>query len=354
MGLSVGLLVLLTGMCAALHGAAHDDHDAAMWVVQFEQFKRDYRRVYASVEEEARRLQHFIENMAKARELSRRNPQARFGVNNFSDLSAAEFKSYHSGEKHLSKMIAERQPVNDIFDEDELKLRGGSIDWRDYGAVTPVKNQGQCGCCWSFSSTGSIEGQWVIAGGQSLVSLSEQNLVSCDTSDSGCNGGVMTNAWNWLISNQQGQISTEDSYPFVSGDESVPSCAGLQTTGATITSYENLPQSESQMASWMYNNGPISIAVDATSWQTYNGGIITDCISSQIDHAVLAVGYDETAATPYWIIKNSWTATWGEGGYVWVAMGSNQCLIQNAPCTSVVGSSTNWKAKKRPPKVPKL
>src|SRR5262249_41570226 len=156
------------------------------------------------------------------------------------------------------------------------------------------------------SSTGSIEGQWFLAG-NTLTAVSEQEMVSCDTTDDGCNGGWMDNAWGWLVSARKGQIVTETSYPYVSGNGVVPACdLSGKTVGATINGHEDNTKTETAMATWVYSNGPLSIAVDATSWQTYTAGIMTNCISSQVDHGVLIVGFDDNNNPPYWIIKNSW------------------------------------------------
>jgi len=201
--------------------------------------------------------------------------------------------------------------------------------------VTYVKNQGQCGSCWSFSTTGNIEGQWALSG-QGLVSLSEQELVSCDTNDNGCSGGLPDNAFNWLIDTTGGAIATDASYPYVSGDGQVPGCAGSGTTGATISSYTDIPQAEASIASYCAQHGPVSVAVDATSWQTYNGGVLENCVSNQLDHAVLVVGFTTDQSPPYWIVKNSWGPSWGEAGYIYVGYGTNQCLIADAPSSSIV------------------
>ena len=183
--------------------------------------------------------------------------------------------------------------------------------------------------CWAFSSTGGIEGQWFLAG-NTLTSVAEQELVSCDKTDSGCNGGLMDNAFAWLQSAKNGQIVTEASYPYTSGGGVSGQCkySSSMPVGATISGHADLPHDEDQMAAWMMTNGPISIAVDATSFQSYTGGIMSNCISQQLDHGVLAVGVTDS----YWIIKNSWGASWGEAGYIRVAKGTNQCLLKNSPC----------------------
>ena len=304
----------------------------------FKKYKGDFGRAYASPKEEARRFAIFVANMKKAEKLNVANPLARFGVNEFSDMTAAEFKIRHSGEKVYAASIAARQnkAVVQPTKAEEVAAAGKSMDWRTKGAVTAIKNQGQCGSCWSFSSTGSIEGQWFLAGNK-LTSVSEQELVSCDTVDSGCNGGLMDNAWGWLLSAHQGQIVTEASYPYVSGDGIVPACSMSGTVvGATISGHQDITTTETAMAAWVYANGPLSVAVDATSWQTYVSGIMTNCISSQIDHGVLIVGFDDNNNPPYWIVKNSWGRSWGENGYIRVEKGTDQCLITSLPCSSQV------------------
>jgi len=330
MSMKVLALLAVLAICVAA---------SSNYASEFEAFKVKFARKYESHAEEQKRLRIFTENMKKAAQLQSVNPLATFGANEFADMSAAEFKIRHSGEAQFKVMAQRRKqhPVADMFSEEQMKATASSIDWRAKGAVTYVKNQGQCGSCWSFSATGGIEGQWFLAG-HTLVAVSEQELVSCDTTDDGCNGGLMDNAFAWLVSAQGGNIVTESSYPYVSGGGNVPACALPKTVGANIVGHEDLPQSETQMATWMTTSGPISIGVDATSWQTYMGGIMTNCISSQVDHGVLAVGFDNTNSPPYWIVKNSWGASWGESGYIRIQKGTDQCLITSGPCAPKAGS----------------
>ena len=303
----------------------------------FTDFKSAHGRKYATEEEEQKRFRVFSDNMKRAEELNRANPLARFGANVFSDMSAEEFKSYHNAESHFAAHKRSATPIE--YGAAELRAAAGQkIDWRAKGAVTPVKNQGQCGSCWAFSTTGGIEGQWFLAG-NALTALSEQELVSCDHVDSACNGGLMDNAFGWLVSNQKGQIVTEASYPYVSGNGIVPACSAnlaSKPVGATITGHRDIAKSEDQLAAFVYSSGPLSVAVDASTWQTYNGGIMTSCRAGQLNHGVLAVGFDDTASTPYWIIKNSWSSSWGEAGYIRVAKGTNQCNIKGMASTSIV------------------
>ncbi|CUE81860.1 cathepsin I, putative [Bodo saltans] len=185
---------------------------------QFELFKAKYNRKYPA-EQEAHRFSVFQANLVQARKMGDLNPLATFGVNEFTDLTAAEFKRYHNGEKYYKLVNA-----SDISASERLASAAGKkIDWRTKGAVTAVKNQGQCGSCWAFSATGNIEGQWFIKN-KELVSLSEQDLVSCDTTCDGCNGGLMDYAFEWLVAKRSGEIATEASYPYASASGTAPAC----------------------------------------------------------------------------------------------------------------------------------
>eukprot|EP00331_Platyophrya_macrostoma_P022186 CAMPEP_0176445430 /NCGR_PEP_ID=MMETSP0127-20121128/23697_1 /TAXON_ID=938130 /ORGANISM="Platyophrya macrostoma, Strain WH" /LENGTH=300 /DNA_ID=CAMNT_0017831215 /DNA_START=49 /DNA_END=947 /DNA_ORIENTATION=+ len=275
------------------------------YVKMFEDFKAKHGRKYASASEEAMRLRHFVSNMKKAEKLAKLNPLATFGANEFADMSAAEFKVRHSAEKHYKAKAANRKPVANMFTEEQVKAAASSIDWRAKGAVTYVKNQGQCGSCWSFSSTGSIEGQWFLAG-NTLVALSEQELVSCDTTDDDAarrREGPARAALALVLHVRHGAlrapVDARRGGLHLLLREHVRHGLAVGNLGLVVLN-------EDQMATWMSTNGPISIGVDATSWQTYTSGIMTNCISSQVDHGVLAVGFDNTNSPPYWIIKNSW------------------------------------------------
>ena len=299
---------------------------------QFKNFKTSFNKNYSS-DEEKMRSDIFYDNLKVANNLQSKNPYAQFGVNVFSDLSPEEFKIRHNSEKFYAR-IQKRNFVHEQVN--------GSIDWRNFGAVTSVKDQGQCGSCWAFSAIGNIEGQFYlkdrIPNKSVAISLSEQELVSCDTTDNGCNGGLPDNAFRWIQKLNNGSVPSYQSYPYVSGDGTVPLCQDKHNVNTTshVCGNLDLPQDETSMASWLIKIGPISIGVDATSWQTYLDGILTDCISQQVDHAVLLVGFNDFNDPPYWIIKNSWGESWGENGYIRIAKGTNQCLIDTYPSTSLV------------------
>jgi C1A family cysteine protease len=278
----------------------------------------EHGRVYADAAEEQQRLEAFKTNMLKAAKLQEENPLAVFGVNRFADLTKEEIKRRAGG---LLSGAKNHSTVPDIFSADEVAstlASTASVNWVTKGAVTAVKDQGDCGGCWSFATTGNIESQAKLAG-YPLTPLSEQELLSCDDwfPCSGCSGGEMSCAFQFLQSSHKGAIATEKSYPYTSGSSGkVASCKGAGSAGATITGSKDLPTSEAQMATWVATKGPIAIGAHADPWLQYKGGIFSGSCSGDPDHAILIVGYGTDAGQDYWLIKNSWGASWGDGGYI--------------------------------------
>jgi cathepsin L len=205
-----------------------------------------------------------------------------------------------------------------------------SFDWRKQGAVTPIKNQGQCGSCWSFSTTGSMEGCHFLTTG-TLVSLSEQNLVDCSQAEGneGCNGGLMDDAFTYITTNKG--IDTESSYPYTAEDGTcayaVDSCGSILTAQSSGTGYTDVTTGDENALLQAVLGTPVSVAIDASqpSFQSYTSGVYYEpaCSSQQLDHGVLAVGYGTDSGSDYWIVKNSWGTDWGMNGYIYMSRNKN-------------------------------
>lgn len=292
---------------------------------QWELFKAQYGKTY-TVEEEIYRVGVFFENLAKIAACNAHRRRFKCGVNHFADLTADEF-----AQRYLRPLSTRRQhslgapfaPRRDVALPD-------SIDWRNKGAVTGVKDQGQCGSCWAFSATGALEAQHYLKTGN-LTSLSEQNLVDCSQpqGNEGCNGGLMTSAFTYIKEN--GGINTESSYPYTAKDGPCRFSPG--NVGATCTGYREVQQgSEGDLQNAVATTGPVSIGIDAShsSFQFYHSGIYVEpaCSSTQLDHGVLVVGYGTNSDGDYWLVKNSWGTNWGMAGYIYMARNhSNHCGV---------------------------
>jgi len=239
-----------------------------------------------------------------------------FGLTKFADMSQKEFKDtilMKTMQKHVSQRGAKR---------DESQPRS-PIDWVAKGKTTAIKNQLQCGSCWTFSATETIESANLIAGkiNQNML-LAPQEIVDCDGGGSGCSGGWPIQAMQWIIS--QGGQDTEASYPYTGQDGTCASSQGK--IGATIQSVQTIAEDESQIYTALQSS-PLSICADASEWSDYTGGIFpaTQC-SDNIDHAIQLTGYNPSQGG-YWIVRNSWGSDWGQSGFIWLPYGVDACGI---------------------------
>jgi len=270
------------------------------------------------------------------------------GINQFTHLKRDEFASQYMGYKMPMDLYGGALFLgNHTYNGEEL---ADSLDWTKKGAVTPVKNQRQCGSCWAFSTTGAIEGANAITNGK-LVSLAEQQLVDCDHVDQGCNGGSMSNGFNYVKSKG---ICTEASYKYTaSGGSCKASSCSVALQPGTVTGYKGLapvsriiPASEQTMMSAVQQQ-PVSIAIEADKpiFQSYKSGVLKGSCGSSLDHGVLVVGYGtDPSGGDYWKVKNSWGTTYGEAGYVRLARGKGaggECGMLLSPSYPVVKSTSS-------------
>jgi C1A family cysteine protease len=287
---------------------------------QFEQFKQVFNRSYKSQKEEVLRFKIFSQNLIKAQRLTEKsNGATQFGVTQFSDLTTQEFKHLYLMSE-LPKV--EVDPSKDLVD---FPLSGG---W-NHACVGPVLNQGQCGSCWAFSATEEIQSMCCIQKGK-LYEASEQQIVSCDTTCYGCNGGWTYLAYQYVIS--AGGLDSYASYPYTCQTGTCQFNPANVILGISAWSYVGRGD-ENVMKQFVLNNGPLSICVDAASWQFYQGGVITSCGDS-IDHCVQLVDYfPNFQGYEAWYVRNSWGTSWGYNGYLYVQFGKNMCAISDYPTT---------------------
>jgi len=297
------------------------------------EFKSGFGKVYKTAEDDLKHFGIFLKNHLKVVEHNKQFAAGRksysLKINQFGDLTTNEYKHQMNGFKRNYRDSLAKIHASSFLEPAFVQLPD-SVDWRQKGYVTPVKDQKQCGSCWAFSTTGALEGQH-FRKTKKLVSLSEQNLVDCSGSfgNQGCNGGLMDQAFQYIKSNDG--IDTEISYPYEAKDAR---CRFKKATiGADDTGFVDVTSgNETALQIAIATVGPVSVAIDAghSSFQFYSTGVYNepDCSPDQLDHGVLAVGYGTENGQDYWIVKNSWNVSWGQKGYILMARNEeNMCGI---------------------------
>jgi len=294
---------------------------------EFVSFALKFNRNYPTQNEATQRFQNFKNTLMRNVELRRANPLAQFGVNKFADLSVEEFRAKYlmpAGSVGFNGTLPKYYKNKAEIPAVKRSPTGvpNDVDWYSKGVCTPVKDQGQCGSCWAFSATEAIESAVALAG-QGLPVLSPENIVDCDTSDGGCNGGDPRSAMNYVVG--AGGLDTEASYPYTGGGGSCQQA----TVGATISGPQDVSDGdENAFQSFLQSSGPPSVCVDASSWSSYQGGVMSTC-GCQLDHCVQATGITSSFGTPAYAIRNSWNTDWGVNGFIYLAIGDNVCCVAN-------------------------
>ena len=294
--------------------AAYFNESSHHWNL-FQNFIKKHDKRYESLNELTERFEIFLENLHFVEKVNSNNNQYKLGITKFSDLTSQEFSHFFN--ERLTLPFG--SPCNSFVSS--TSNLPDEIDWRSKNAVTDVKDQGQCGSCWSFSTTGAVEGAWAVSKGK-LVSLSEQELVDCaggrPYGNHGCNGGLMDGAFQYIIDNNG--ICSEDEYPYVSGEtKSSGDCNKDCSPVATLSSCVDVTPNNQLHLKESVSMNPVSVAIQADSrvFQLYKEGVITsDACGTQLDHGVLVVGYGSEDNVDYWLVKNSWSESWGDHGYV--------------------------------------
>jgi C1A family cysteine protease len=311
-------LALLGSASATLYSAKPESQKYL-----FENFKAEHSKAYATMEEEAHRFEVFVQNL---KTIDQRNAKetgtAVHGITKFTDMTEKEFKTSYlnykpSGADKNKTLARGLKPL--------LAGESASQDWTGV-YTTPVKDQGYCGSCWAFSATEQIESDYMRTAGDEVI-LSAQQITSCTpyVFGGGCNGGFTENAFDYANKG----VETDANYPYTSGKAGVTGTCQADSSKFVVktTGYTNVAsgaKDESTMAAYVKATGPLSICVDASSWSSYTGGILSTCGTS-VDHCVQAVGIDTTQG--YWKVRNSWGTSWGESGFIRLAYGDNTCEI---------------------------
>lgn len=312
---SFGMFAFAT-LSKSVFYAPHEEKSFVAWM-------KEHNYIFSG-EEYQTRFGIWMANKRLVQEHNKGKSTFKLALNSLSHLTPAEYNSLLG-----FRSTAESTKVyNQVLSNDE------SLDWRDQKVVNPIKDQGQCGSCWAFSAIQAAESAWAINHNQ-LYSCSESNLVDCVTTCSGCNGGLMTSAYTYIVNKQGGKVQKESDYPYKPVEGSCKFNAA--TAVLSIKGYVNIAKnSDADLMAKVKSMGPAAVAIDAShsSFQLYSSGVYKEsrCSPMFLDHGVGCVGYGSQDGTPYYIIRNSWGVSWGIDGYMLMYRGNNHCGIAAMAC----------------------
>jgi len=351
MAVSIPFLMSFTSADVSLNLAVKDQLTESKYVkfsekseeekkTLFKVFQSTHSKKYDDVKESERRYEIFRQNLDRIDDMNSKQPHSQHHISKYADWTQEEFQQLNGFssfyKNKLSRFVSqaeERKALHGYVEYDSKKLVSKSKsqknlpsawDWRNYGAVTPVKDQLNCGACWAFAAVGDIEGTWQLNTGQ-LLSLSEQEVISCAATADGCSGGMMSDAYRFVIENDG--VETILDYPYSRG--LTGQCQLDRSLNEVSISSWTLLQTSSveELQAALKTLGPIAIAINADQMQFYSTGIDVCVTSAPVNHAVLLVGYGNENGEDYWIIKNSWGVDWGDNGYYYISTTNDACGV---------------------------
>lgn len=322
------ILALLT-----VNSLQQGDERESYIYAKFQAFLKEHSKKYNTIEEYTARFLLFKTNFEKMEALSispERKSTYNIGITKFFDLSPQEFRTIYLNLKITLLDLIKAQST-------PFELNGETVpqtfDWRDEGAVNPIKDQGACGSCWAFSTVANLEGIYYVKSKKS-INLCEQQLIDCDSDDNGCDGGLMENALKYVKTNGLG-LSKDYPYKAKKG-----TCKKVHPA-IHIKGFHFAPsQDEESIKEMLVKTGPLSIAINAEPLQFYSSGIIdanaSECDPQGLNHGVAIVGYGSEQGNSYWVIRNSWGENWGEEGYFRIALGKGICGVNSYVITGEI------------------
>jgi len=318
-------IVAFAVLASSAVGSKLFSEDPVVQKYMFDSFKREYGFEFSTMEEEQVRFQNFVSNLKAADERNEAELKvggsAVHGITKMSALSEVEFRK-----RYLGSDVNMKAPSTNVLNYVPPYTGVETlVDWTGK-YTTAVKDQGYCGSCWAFSAAEQIESDaWRTLGVSTL--LSPQQITSCDSTSYGCDGGWTENAYNYV--KRAGGIESNADYPYTSYQGVTGTCKATASKYIVgVDSYTTV-NGETNMANYVKATGPLSVCVDASTWNSYRGGIMSSC-GRMVNHCVQAVGVDATAGG-YWKVRNSWGTSWGESGYIRLAYGQDTCHITNDP-----------------------